>query len=242
MQLKKSLGQHLLRDKNILKKEAALAGVNGKTVLEIGPGDGRLTDQLLAAGAKKVYAVEKDERFVLQLQEKFAENESVVVIEGDFLEKALPADVEIVVGNIPYYISSEIIFRLKDEKIEHAVLMVQKEFAEKMVAKPNAANYGRLSVTSQIFFQVKLAFKVPAHLFTPPPKVDSALILLRPTGVEVTRTEEDLIRRMYQVKNKKVRNSLPNAAPKWAERRPREMSATEVLELIKNYSEKSSAS
>ncbi|MFH1222589.1 MAG: 16S rRNA (adenine(1518)-N(6)/adenine(1519)-N(6))-dimethyltransferase RsmA [Candidatus Micrarchaeota archaeon] len=241
MQLKKSLGQNFLRDENILRKEAALANVAGKTVLEIGPGDGRLTEKLLEQKPKKLICVEKDLRFVQLLEEKFAAAKNIQIVNADFLDYELPS-VDIVIGNIPYYISSDIIFKLKDEKIETAIIMVQKEFAEKMVAKPNAANYGRLSVTSQLFFHVQLAFKVSRHLFTPRPKVDSAVIVLKPTGIELTAAQEDLIRKMYQQKNKKVRNSLRDVGAKWAERRPRTLNAVEVLEIIKNYSENSSAS
>ncbi|MEM4359122.1 MAG: 16S rRNA (adenine(1518)-N(6)/adenine(1519)-N(6))-dimethyltransferase RsmA [Candidatus Bilamarchaeaceae archaeon] len=242
MRLKKRLGQHLLSDKNILKKEAEIAGVRGRVVLEIGAGDGRLTEQLLEAGATKIYAVEKDRQFAEMLREKFRGDRRAVIIETDFVGMQVPNDVTVVIGNIPYYISSDIIFRLKDEKIERAVLMVQKEFAEKMVAKPGSSNYGRLSVTSQIFFDVEIVLRVPAHLFIPKPKVDSALIVLKPRGVKLMKQEEDLIRKLFQHKNKKIRNILQNADLKWAKRRPRELSPREVLQLIKTYSENSSAS
>ncbi len=242
MKLLKRLGQNLLTDKNILKKEARIAEAGKKTVLEIGAGDGRLTEELLKAGAAKVYAVEKDPGFAKILNERFAGCGKVAVLNADFLKMRLPQDVDIVVGNIPYYISSKIIFRLKNEKIEKALLMVQKEFAEKMAAKPNGRNYGRLSVTAQVFFDVQLLFKVPAHLFTPRPKVDSALVSLKPKGTKISDREEELIRRLFQQKNKKIRNILPNPPAEWAEKRPRGLSPAEVLELLGAYSENSSAS
>lgn len=242
MKLLKRLGQNLLTDKNILRKEARIAGANKKTVLEIGAGDGRLTEELLKAGAAKVYAVEKDPRFVKILNERFAGCEKVTVLNTDFLKMRLPQNVEIVVGNIPYCISSKIIFRLKNEKIENALLMVQKEFAEKMAAKPNDRNYGRLSVTAQVFFDVQLFFKVPAHLFTPKPKVDSVLVSLKPKRMKISDREEELIRKLFQQKNKKIRNILPNPPAEWAEKRPRALSPAEVLELLETYSENSSAS
>ncbi len=126
MRLLKRLGQNLLIDKNILKKEAGIAEANKKIVLEIGAGDGRLTEELLKAGAAKVYAVEKDARFVQMLKEKFKNRKNIIVVNRDFLGMRLPDDVEIVVGNIPYYMSSKIIFKLKNEKIKKAVLMVQR--------------------------------------------------------------------------------------------------------------------
>ena len=242
MKLSKKLGQHFLRDRNILKKEVKTAAVRGKIVLEVGPGDGRLTEEIIKAGAKKTYAVEKDSRFAGYLREKFMGENRIEIIEGDFLKIKIPEDVEIILGNIPYYISSKIIFRLKNRNIKRAVFVVQKEFAEKMVANAGESNYGRLSVTSQLSFDVDLIQKVPKHLFTPPPKVDSAIILLKPKKTKLSEKEENLIRTLFQHKNKKIRNSIPDAGDKWASKRPRELSPREVLRFIKDYSENSMAS
>lgn len=247
MKLIKKLGQNFLNSEDILAREAVIADVNGKVVLEIGPGDGRLTKELLKQDPKKIYAVEKDQRFIRLLRDEFKKEKKVVIIDGDFLKTKMPEDVEIVVGNIPYYLSSKIIFRLKDEKIEKAVLMVQKEFAEKMIAKPKEENYGRLSVTSQIFFDIKINFEVPAHYFMPRPKVNSALITLIPKGIRLSKTEEEIIRQLFQQKNKKIRNILKQTAvpAEWQQKRPRELSPKEVLQLvreIKTHSENSSAS
>jgi 16S rRNA (adenine1518-N6/adenine1519-N6)-dimethyltransferase len=183
-----------------------------KTVLEIGAGDGRLTNAILEKHPKKIIAVEKDARFAALLRERFA-NEImagiVVIVEEDFLEMEIP-NVDVVVGNIPYYISSDIVFKLKNLPIERAVLMVQKEFAQKMAAKPGDRNYGRLSVTSQLAFDIKLERIVLRHLFRPIPKVDSAIILLTPirTHKPLTQFEENIIRWLFQHKNKTIRNAL----------------------------------
>ena len=139
--MKKRLGQHFLKDEKILEKEARIADVKGKKVLEIGAGDGRLTEKIVANKPKIVYAVEKDRELVEKLEKRFAGRKDVEIIEGDFLKIELP-EFEIVVGNIPYYITSPIIFRLKDYEFEKAVLIVQKEFAQKMVAQPGERNYG----------------------------------------------------------------------------------------------------
>jgi 16S rRNA (adenine1518-N6/adenine1519-N6)-dimethyltransferase len=207
---KKSLGQCFLEDKNILALEAKLAHITGKRALEIGPGDGRLTEALLAEKPEKLFAVEMDPRFATALREKFA-NETktgiIEIIEGDFLEVKIPG-VDIVIGNIPYYISSDIVFTLAKLPIERAVLMVQKEFAMKMVAKAGDDNYGRLSVTAQLAFDVRIERKVPAHLFRPMPKVDSAIIVLKPTGFRISALQENVIRALYQHKNKTARNAL----------------------------------
>ncbi|MGV8176926.1 MAG: 16S rRNA (adenine(1518)-N(6)/adenine(1519)-N(6))-dimethyltransferase RsmA [Candidatus Bilamarchaeaceae archaeon] len=232
MRLKKKLGQNFLKDGNILRKEVAIADVSGKIVLEIGPGDGRLTREILDAGARKVYAVEKDTAWVSELQTRFFGEKRLELVNADFLEYEIPEDVEVVIGNIPYYISAPIIFKLKDSKVEKIVLMVQKEFGQKMAANPRDSNYGRLSVTSQIFFKVELVQKVPKHLFTPAPKVDSVVVLLKPTGVNLSSAQEGMINRMFQQKNKKLRNVVPEIGEKWAQKRARELSPEEVLEII----------
>ena len=206
MKRKKSLGQSFLEDRNILALEAKLADVAGKAVLEIGPGDGRLTEELQKNGPKKIMAVEKDARFASLLREKFS-GKAVEIIEADFL-KIEPRDVDVIVGNIPYYISSDIIFRLKDYSFGHAVLMVQKEFAEKMAARPGGRNYGRLSVTSQLSFEITPVRPVLRHLFRPAPRVDSMIITLRKRDFRPSQLQENIIRYIFQHKKKTVRNAL----------------------------------
>ncbi len=251
---RKDLGQHFMQDWNILEKEAELAEVSGKTVLEIGSGDGRLTEVLLRRKPKRILAVEKDERLVTLLQDKFCcGGEKVLVLPGDVLELELP-DFDIVVGNIPYYISSDIIFLLAEHPFERGVLMVQNEFALKMAAKPGDKNYGRLSVTSQLAFSVKVVRKVPRHLFSPPPKVDSAIILIKPTGNRLTKFQEDIIRWLFQHRNKTVRNALLDSGKfgkegleplkALAKKRVRTVSKEECLRIAEllSHSENSSAS
>lgn len=236
MESKKHLGQNFLQDHNILRKEVSLADVEGKIVLEIGPGDGRLTEKILEKNPKRLIVVEKDERFAKFLIQKFLEDKRVEIVQGDFLDYPLP-QINFIFGNIPYYISSKIIFKLKDYKFEKAVLMVQKEFAEKMIAKPNEKNYGRLSVTSQIFFDVDFIQKVPSHLFKPKPKVDSALIVLMLTGQMLTQKQEDFIRALFSQKNKTIRAILHKKIDlepfeEFIKRRPRSLTKEEVLKLL----------
>ncbi len=236
---KKALGQNFLKDGNILRKEVSVADVAGKSVLEIGPGDGRLTEKIFEANPKKVFAVEKDSELADLLKSKFekeTKNKKIEIIEGDFLEiEPTKLKVDVIIGNIPYYISSSIIFRIKDYSFERAVLIVQKEFAEKMIAKPNESNYGRLSVTAQLAFDVKIIQKVPKHLFYPVPKVDSAMILLKPTGNRINQRDEEIIRILFQHRNQTVRNALKHneltAPEKFAQRRTRTLSKEECLEI-----------
>jgi len=239
MKAKKRLGQNFLKDRNILRKEVKLAEVKEKRVVEIGAGDGRLTDEIIRGEPRIVYAFEKDEELGGILGKRFENEKRMVVVVGDFLEAELP-EFDVVLGNIPYYISSDIIFRLADYEFEKAVLIVQKEFAEKMIAKANERNYGRLSVTSQLAFDVELVQKVPKHLFFPVPKVDSVIIVLKPTGKKLTGKEEDVIRALFQHKNKTVRNAVKDSKKfgitglgKFENRKVRTLTKEECLEIAK---------
>ncbi|MDD5337564.1 MAG: 16S rRNA (adenine(1518)-N(6)/adenine(1519)-N(6))-dimethyltransferase RsmA [Candidatus ainarchaeum sp.] len=248
MFLKKSLGQHFLREKNTLAKEARLLGPMGKTVLEIGPGDGRLTEQLLLAGASRVIAVEKDIALVKVLEEKFS-NRPVHIIHADFLELDARkiGKIDRIAGNIPYYISSPIVFRLKEFEFEKALLMVQEEFAKKMVAKPGTSEYGRLSVTSQLFYEVEYVQKVGRNQFFPAPKVDSAIILLEKRQVQDTEALESTIRSIFQHKNRTLRNALLSSGFEKEgieilgavlKKRPRELTLEEIKQISEKISQK----
>jgi 16S rRNA (adenine1518-N6/adenine1519-N6)-dimethyltransferase len=237
---KKKLGQCFLNDQNVLELEARLADVKGKRVLEIGAGDGRLTRKLLANNPRKLTVVEMDPFYASELRIKLGSR--IEVIEGDVLEENLP-EADVIVGNIPYYISSDILFMMAGMKIERAVLMVQKEFALRMAAKPKEKNYGRLSVTAQLAFQITYERAVLRHLFSPAPEVDSAIILLRPSGKKLSQLEENVIRFIFQHKNKTVRNALLDskffnkdelgALGGFAKRRGRTLTKEECLEIAK---------
>ena len=209
----KKLGQVFLHNPRILEKEAEIADVTGKTVFEIGPGDGRLSEKILLKNPKKLILVEKDTRFIELLKNRFSSDARIEIVNADILEYPLPF-VDVIIGNIPYYISSSIIFGLKNNTCEKIILIVQKEFAEKMIAKPDDSNYGRLSVTSQLFFEVEYIMTVPKMFFSPPPKVDSALITLVPSGRKITHYEEEVINLLFQHKNQTVRSALKHAK-KW---------------------------
>ncbi len=204
---KKRLGQNFLHDASVLAREAEYAGVSGCSVLEIGAGDGRLTEKLLEAGAKEITAVEKDGGLAGILAEKFANDGRVKIENSDFLKMPV-AGFDVVIGNIPYYISSPIIFRLADFRFKRAVLCVQKEFAQRMLAKPGTHNYGRMSVMAQLHFNVELLETVPASSFSPKPKVDSALIRLEKTGRACTKSEAEFINSVFQHRKKTLGNAL----------------------------------
>lgn len=176
----KSLGQHWLRDRDTLAHIADCAELDeGDTVLEIGPGLGTLTSELLRR-SKKVIAVEFDAELARKLPAQFP-GKNLEVIQSDILSfdlSTLPKGYK-VVANVPYYITSKIVQLLMtaENKPSIAVLLVQKEVAERLAAEPGDMSI--LAVSAQLFADVSLGDVVPAELFTPPPKVDSEVVILK---------------------------------------------------------------
>lgn len=201
------LGQHFLRREDVLRREARYGNVSGKDVIEIGAGDGRLTAILLEEGARKVIAIEKDGRLVEKLRKRFRKEGRVRVVWKDFLEYEGEGS-DVIIGNIPYYISSPILFKLKELRFERAVLCLQKEFGERMVALPGKRAYGRLSVTSQLHFESELLEVVPPEAFSPVPKVESVIVRLRKKKGKPDPFLEEFVRYLFQHKKKTVRNAL----------------------------------
>ncbi len=182
---KKKWGQNFLTDPNIVNKilDAALLQA-GESVLEIGPGKGFMTQRLLARGAQ-LTAIEIDSDLVQVIQSEFVGLEAnLSLIHGDALRydyQNIPAPYK-VVANLPYNISTPLLFRLLEEKtrITQMILMLQKEVAERITASPGTKSYGALSVILQFFADVKILFQVSPHCFYPKPKVSSAVISIIP--------------------------------------------------------------
>lgn len=210
----KSLGQHWLKDHDVLSAIADAAELGSTdTVLEIGPGLGTLTSELLRR-AEKVVAVEFDEALAAKLPAQFP-GKNLEVVTSDILAfdlSTLPAGYA-VVANVPYYITSKIIQLLMtaDNKPRIAVLLVQKEVAERLAAEPG--NLSILGVSAQIFADVSLGDLVPAHFFTPPPKVDSQVVILRTHEQSILGDIDEkaffrTVRAGFSEKRKKIRSSL----------------------------------
>ncbi|MEM6944051.1 MAG: 16S rRNA (adenine(1518)-N(6)/adenine(1519)-N(6))-dimethyltransferase RsmA [Pseudomonadota bacterium] len=189
---KKALGQNFLLDLNLTRRIARSAGpLDGLTVLEIGPGPGGLTRALLLEGADRVVAIERDSRCLAALAEIAAAYPGrVEVIEGDAL-KLDPLDrIEgpaAIVANLPYNIGTELLVRWLTERTwpprwQSLTLMFQREVAERIAARPGTKAYGRLAVLAQWRASPQVLFEVPAQAFTPPPKVTSAIVNLRPAA------------------------------------------------------------
>ena len=185
---KKSLGQNFLLDLNLTAKIARQAGdLSGADVLEIGPGPGGLTRGLLAEGARRVLAIEKDERCLPALQEISAAYDGrLQVINGDALEidplQYLTPPIKIA-ANLPYNVGTELLVRWLTPKEwppfwQSLTLMFQKEVAERIVAQPGSKAYGRLAILAQWRADAKIVLDLPPQAFTPPPKVSSAVVHL----------------------------------------------------------------
>ncbi|WP_029512622.1 16S rRNA (adenine(1518)-N(6)/adenine(1519)-N(6))-dimethyltransferase RsmA [Mycoplasmopsis iners] len=176
---KKKYGQNFLNNQGIINKIVDVIEPKGKKILEIGPGLGAIT-QLIANQAEKFIAFEIDPDMKNYLIENKILQESQIQLQ-DFLDANLTSYSNYdVVGNIPYYITSDIILKLLDHRylFNSAILMVQAEVADRLIAQPNQADYSKLSITTQYVANVEKVFKVKKTQFTPQPKVDSAIVKL----------------------------------------------------------------
>ncbi|MFA6490010.1 MAG: 16S rRNA (adenine(1518)-N(6)/adenine(1519)-N(6))-dimethyltransferase RsmA [Candidatus Micrarchaeia archaeon] len=207
--MKAKLGQNFLADETVLQFEAEEAAPAGKSVLEIGAGDGRLTTKLLAAGAGHITAVELDPKLAKSLRMKF--HKRVSVVEEDILEFDAQSRYNIVAGNIPYYITTPILLKLAGMNFDRAILCLQKEVALRMAAEPGTHNYGRLSVFSQLVFKLEVLALVPKEAFTPKPKVDSCVISLELTGAKLAQKHEKVIGAIFSHRKKSLKNAVVDA-------------------------------
>jgi len=217
---KKSLGQNFLTDANIARKiVAALDLQPDDPVLEIGPGYGALT-RLIQPQVQQFWGIELDTRLAQQLAAEFAEHPNFLVIENDFVKVDLASLLANqravkVVGNIPYHITSNIIFRVIENRklFKSLTLMIQYEVAERVVAKPDSKDFGILAVLSQTFSEPQLLFTVSRNVFYPKPAVTSAVVQWNfaktdphPVADEIGYMQ--LVKHVFQTRRKMLRNSL----------------------------------
>lgn len=214
---RKRFGQNFLRDQHVLDRIVAAADLRPEDrILEIGPGPGALTGRLLATGLP-VLAVEIDRDLGMALQERQAENLDIRI--GDALrldwDELLQSPPYKLVANLPYNISSQILFKLLDHRqaFRRLVLMFQKEVGERLLAQQNTRDYGILSVLMQTWFHIERVVKVPPRAFFPPPKVDSVVLRFDPLPEpRVFLHDEALYRKLvksaFAQRRKTLRNSL----------------------------------
>ncbi|MGQ9543769.1 MAG: 16S rRNA (adenine(1518)-N(6)/adenine(1519)-N(6))-dimethyltransferase RsmA [Candidatus Bathyarchaeia archaeon] len=209
-QARKRLGQNFLVDRRILEKIIYYADIDcDDVVLEVGSGTGTLT-RLLQEKARKVIAVEKDFRLAQVLRERFKNNPKLEIINADILDMDLPY-YDKVVATPPYNISSKLLFLLTDRKYQSMTLTFQKEFAERLVAKPGTRDYGRLTVMIKHRANPEILDYISKEAFKPRPKVDSAIVRIIPKPHEQTIDEEtfsDLVRGLFTQRRRKLRSAL----------------------------------
>ncbi len=185
---KKSLGQNFLLDKNIIKKIVNIAEIRNKNIIEIGPGKGALTEEILKKKPRKLSIIEKDNDLFKLLKEKYNKNRLVKIINEDILKfdiEKIVSNNSIIFGNLPYNISSQILvkiikFKKWPPKFENLIFMFQKELGEKIIGKYSSLNYGRLSIISNYRFNISRKFYVSPNCFIPRPKVNSVVIQFKP--------------------------------------------------------------
>lgn len=243
---KKHLGQHFLRDMEVASRIAASLPLDGRTsVLEIGPGTGVLTQFLLQNTDIDLTAVELDGESVKYLNQHYPQ---LKVIEADFLKidlKTMFQDKFCIIGNFPYNISSQIFFKMLDNKdsIPCLVGMIQKEVAERMAAPAGSKTYGILSVLMQAYYSIDYLFTVHEHVFDPPPKVKSAVIRLTRNDVSKIDCNEQLfktvVKTAFNQRRKQMRNSLkplvakdnPMFADPLFDKRPEQLDVAAFIDL-----------
>jgi 16S rRNA (adenine1518-N6/adenine1519-N6)-dimethyltransferase len=214
---KKRLGQHFLSDPRLLGRIAdALACTRADTVIEIGPGRGALTEQLLQR-AGRVIAVELDRELAPMLRERWKDEPRFSLVEGDVLEQdlgALAGGPYLLAGNVPYNITTPILFHaMRRPRPTRAVYLVQKEVADRVVAAPGSDDYGALSVNVQALAQAERLFLVGAKSFTPPPKVESAVIRVVPRAEPLMDEQEEepfriFVQAAFGLRRKQMRRVL----------------------------------
>jgi 16S rRNA (adenine1518-N6/adenine1519-N6)-dimethyltransferase len=229
---KPKLGQNFLVDEGAAQRIVeALGDVSTRTVIEIGPGRGVLTD-VLARRARRVIGIELDRVLAAQLRMRYATRGNVEVLESDFVTAEFPSivgrrpgplhdlrptqpETVDVIGNLPYYITSDIVLRILElhQNIERAVIMVQKEVADRIAAKPGSREYGLLSATAQLFARVEKLFTLPPGAFSPSPQVHSTVLrLTMAPRVEELQVEEGpfigFLKLAFAQKRKTLANNL----------------------------------
>ena len=222
---KKHLGQHFLKDLGIARRtvESFTEKFPQGAVVEIGPGKGVLTDFLLQNPDFNLVAVELDKECIPYLQQKYAGNERFRVLEADFLrlnpDVLFPGEFA-VVGNFPYNISSQIVFKVLEwkERVPAFCGMFQKEVAERICAPHGKKDYGILSVLAQTYYETEYLFTVSEDVFQPPPKVKSAVMrMMRKNHVELPVPEKflfTLVKTAFNQRRKTLRNALSPLVPK----------------------------
>lgn len=208
---KKHLGQNFLVDKNIIQKIIEIANIENKEVIEIGPGQGAITEHLITK-AKSVIAYEIDQDMIDILKNKI-NADNFILNHKDFLKAEFDWEgKKYVVANLPYYITSKILFKIfySLDKFKKITVMVQKEVADRMVAKVNTSNYGKLSISCQFLANVKKEFDISPSSFQPMPKVTSSIVNMEFNKTFAVNIKDflEFIKTCFAMKRKTLFNNL----------------------------------
>ena len=254
---KKSLGQNFLIDLNIVKKITSLTNISNKNILEIGPGKGMLTDQLLAQKPKSLILIEKDNILFENLKIKYKKFKQVKIYNDDILkfnlEEKLQKDT-IIFGNLPYNISSQIltkIIRIKTNpaRFLYLVFMFQKEMAARIIGKFGTPEYGRLSILSSWKLNIKKIIDIKPESFSPRPKIDSSLLVFTPKEnyfkIQDAKNLEKITRVFFSQRRKMLKkpfNQIFNNAKEVADKfnidlnlRPQNLEPEIYYKLVREY-------
>lgn len=243
---KKHLGQHFLTDENIARNTVSALLEKDKTsfIVEVGPGTGVLT-QFLINDVENFLAMDVDQESVDYLKTKYPDKKDKIVF-ADFLKadlQGLAGQKFNVVGNFPYNISSQIMFKVLENKnsVDYVVGMFQKEVAMRLAEKPGSKVYGILSVLLQAFYEIEYLFTVHENVFSPPPKVKSAVIRLTRNNVQTLDCDEDLFKKVvkttFNQRRKTIRNSVRTLFNNnelrhpLLDKRPEQLSVAQFVEL-----------
>jgi 16S rRNA (adenine1518-N6/adenine1519-N6)-dimethyltransferase len=207
----KRFGQHFLIDKGVRERLVELAELTtNDTVLEVGPGLGFLTAALISRAGRTI-AIEKDRTLAAYLKEKFSNQQNLTVVQADALTIQIPEGSK-VVSSPPYNISSKLILLIMNSRFRLAALLMQEEFVRRLTASSGSRDYGRLSVMLQSKATAKLDMKVPREAFYPKPRVDSALVTIRPSIEKLQVQNEqlfiDMVRALFTQRRRKLRGVL----------------------------------
>ena len=218
---KKSLGQNFLIDNNIIKKIVNLVNIKNKNVIEIGPGKGALTDEILKKKPKSITLIEKDNLLVQNLKEKYSNIQSIKVLNSDILKfdiEKLKLENAIIFGNLPYNISSQILIKILNFKrwppnFSDLIFMFQKELGDRIIGNFPSSNYGRLSIITNFRLNIIKKFLVSPNCFFPKPKINSMVIQFKPQlnkyfKIKKIKNLEKITSIFFSNKRKMIKNSI----------------------------------
>lgn len=230
---KKDLGQNFIINNNVVERIIRYASVNpSDVILEIGAGLGTLTSKL-AKHAKKVYAIEVDPRLCKVLNERFSKAKNVEIICEDVLKMSFPSDFNKIVSNLPYSIATPVTFKILGTSFQLAVLMYQLDVAKRLTAQPGTKDYGRLTVAVYYKAEVQILEKISKTSFYPQPKVDSAIVFLKPKTKPLRVVNEEfflhVVRDLFSYRNKMLKKALAHL---FSRRRLRKEEVNRIITIL----------